>query len=315
MICSKKRKMILRAALLICTIAFTSIAFPALTGCSNENDNSGKDKLIVGATIIPLKSFIEAVTGDLAEIEVLVPPGSSPENYDPSPANIFALNKAAVFFGIDLPPEEKLDRSVFADTRFVDLADAVSDSYPDRFFDEDEHGNEYEVEDDGHAHSGKDPHIWMSPLRVIVMVGKIAEEMKAADPANSGTYEANASEFISKLIKLDEDISVMISALTRKKIIMFHPSLGYFADDYGLEMFALEDSGKEATAKNLAEMTDLARSEGITVIFAQAESAGTQAETFADEIGGRVEVIDPLSGDYIDNMLSIATKIAEAAYD
>ena len=52
--------------------------------------------------------------------------------------------------------------------------------------------------------------------------------------------------------------------------------------------------------------------EGISVIFTQAENAGMQPKVFADEIGGRVEVLDPLSGDYINNLYDIASKIAEA---
>jgi len=308
MICNKIRKMILRIASLICAISFVTALFPALTGCSRESENSGNDKLIVGVTIIPLKSFVEAVTGDLADVEVLVPPGASPESYEPSPVNINTLSKASVFFGIDLPPEEKLDPNIFQNTKFVDLADIVTDKYPDRYFDED--GGQ---EDEEHDHTGRDPHIWMSPVRVIAMVEAIAEEMKVLDPANSETYAENAAGYIQQLTKLDSDITGTINALLQKKMIMFHPSLGYFADDYGLEMYALEDAGKEATAKNLGEMIDLARNEGIKVIFTQAENAGSQAETFANEIGGRVEVLDPLSGDYIDNLYLIASKIAEAA--
>lgn len=287
-----------------------SVALTALSGCAPENGLSESDKIMIGTSIIPLQTFVEAVTGDLAETEVLVPPGASPESYEPSPAKISRLSKASVFFGIDLPPEAKMDRDIFSDTKFVDLADIVSDKLPDRYFSEGEH--EDGSEDSEHIHSGRDPHIWLSPARAVIMVEAVAEEMKLLDPHNSEIYDSNAAEFIAKLQKLDKDIGDTLNGLKNKKIIVFHPSLGYFADDYGLEMLSLEDEGKEATAGHLTEMVDLARKEGISVIFTQAENAGMQPKVFADEIGGRVEVLDPLSGDYINNLYDIASKIAEA---
>ena len=90
---------------------------------------------------------------------------------------------------------------------------------------------------------------------------------------------------------------------------MFHPAFGYFADEYGLEMHALEKEGKEVTAKDLQELTDLARENGIKVIFYQAQTSERQAMAFAEGIDGEAVMLDPLSENYIENLITMAEKI------
>ena len=159
---------------------------------------------------------------------------------------------------------------------------------------------------DCHQHGGRDPHIWLSPKRVKVMVEVIAEELSAVDTKNKAIYEKNAKAYIEKLDQLDRDIKDVLSPLKNKTFMIYHPSLGYFADDYGLEMIALEKDGKEATAKQLQAVIDKAKKENIKVIFYQAEIDSKQTETFAREIGGKVVQIEPLSPHYIENMGKIA---------
>lgn len=163
-------------------------------------------------------------------------------------------------------------------------------------------------------HTGRDPHIWLSPRRAVVMVGVIAEEVSKLDPDNKDIYAANAQAYIAQLQSLDAEFQQLFAGIVRKKIIVFHPSFGYFTDDYGLEMIALEDSGHEATAAHLVDMVQLAREEGIRTVFAQKESGSRQPDVFAEEIGGRKVVLNPLSENYIENLRSMASEFAEALH-
>ncbi len=94
----------------------------------------------------------------------------------------------------------------------VDLAEKVESIYPGRYFadeHDDEHsdegdehsveGDEHSDEGDEHSHEGRDPHIWMSPRRVIVMVEAIRDTLSELDPDNAGTYADNAQAFIGEL--------------------------------------------------------------------------------------------------------------------
>ena len=171
----------------------------------------------------------------------------------------------------------------------------INSIYPDRL-------------DDG----GRDPHIWLSPKRVIVIVEAIADIIINADPENKDFYQKNCDNYISKLKELDGYIKSSFNGKTNRKFIAFHPAFGYFADDYELDMYALEEHGKEATAKRIAEIAKLARDEDIRFIFYQAEASQKQAVAFAEEIDGTAVMLEPLAADYINN-LKIMTDLLKKA--
>jgi zinc transport system substrate-binding protein len=160
-------------------------------------------------------------------------------------------------------------------------------------------------EEHDHDHEGRDPHIWMSPKRVIVMVEAIKGSLSELDPSNKEIYEANAAAFIEEMKKIDEEFIDLSEQLSQKTFIMMHPSLGYLADDYGFTMVALEEDGKEATASHLQEIIDFAKAEDIHVIFYQTEFDSSQAKTLASEIKGEVLALDILSFDYLENMNNV----------
>ena len=140
---------------------------------------------------------------------------------------------------------------------------------------------------------------------VMVMVKAIRDELITVDPNNQSIYEENASKYIQQLQNLDQEIKTNLENLENKTFIIMHPSMGYFAEDYGLTMVAIEEDGKEATANRLQGIIDLAREEDIKVIFYQAEFDNQQAETLVLEIDGETLAFEPLAPDYITNMTKI----------
>ncbi|WP_027398685.1 metal ABC transporter solute-binding protein, Zn/Mn family [Anaerovorax odorimutans] len=285
-----------------CCMLVTSLLLFA--GCSKDdtadNDsNNGEaekaEKPIVAVTIVPEKTFAEAVCGDLAEVITMVPPGSSPENYEPTPQQMEKFSNASVYFTIGVPTEEANILPTAGNIKTISLQEKVADVYPDRTFESGE----------------RDPHIWLSPKRAKVMVEAISEEMGKLDEKNKETYEKNADEYISKLDNLDKEIVSSLTGVKNKKFIVYHPAFGYLADDYGLQMYALEKEGKESTAQRLQEMIDLAKKENIKVIFYQEEIDSSQSEAFAEEIGGKTIKLEPLAADYIDNLKEMAKTMAE----
>jgi zinc transport system substrate-binding protein len=143
------------------------------------------------------------------------------------------------------------------------------------------------------------------------MVQTIAREMGEIDPENKEQYDENAQEYIMQLEDLDKEIQNALEGVQNRKLIVFHPAFGYLADDYGLEMYALEEEGKEATPQKLQEMIDLAKEENIKAIFYQAEISSAQAESFAEEIGGKTVQLEPLASNYIENLKNMAELISE----
>lgn len=281
-------------------------------GC-NENTKpaSTPNKLTIAVSIVPQATFVKKVAGDLVNVVTLVPPGYSPTNYQPDPKLMKEFSKSLIYFTIDVPTEKSniLPKigSINENIKIADLAEDVGKIYPHRYFDENEHSH-----DDGHEHSGQDPHIWLSPKRVKVMIDRIANELSAIDAKNRDTYQKNAESFKLELDNLDKEIDDKLSFAKSKAFIIYHPSLGYFADDYGLKMYTLEENGKDSTPQNLQKLIDLAKEENIKAVFYQAEVDSRQSKTFAEEIGGRAVMLEPLSPDYIDNMKKITKAISDS---
>lgn len=278
---------------LLCLALLSGIA--GFSGCGTDDFASG-GKPVIAVTIIPQKTFVEAVCGDLAEVVALIPPGYSPENYEPSPKEMEKISSAVLYFTVGVQAEKAGILGDIGDLKTVSLETEVASVYPDRTFGSGE----------------RDPHIWLSPKRVKVMVEVILRELIALDPANRLTYEGNAAAYITRLDELDGQIRSALEGVRNKKFIVYHPSFGYIADDYGLIMFSLEEEGKEAAPKHLADMVDLALKENIKVIFYQDEIDSRQSEAFAEEIGGRTMELSPLSADYISNLKNMAEVLAEA---
>ena len=105
----------------------------------------------------------------------------------------------------------------------------------------------------------------------------------------------------------------LLLPLAGKAFFVYHPSFGYLADDYGLDMYALEEGGKEATPQHLQKMFDLAREKGIDRVFSQAETDSRQSQAFAEQLGAKIVVLDPLAENYLENMVRLATELARGA--
>ncbi len=269
----------------------------SLAACAGEDKPAAEadGKLIVAVSIVPERTFVEAVCGDLVDVVTLIPPGSSPENYEPTPAEMEKFADAAVYFTIGVPTEAANILPSAGDVKVVSLQDEVSKIYADRTFEAGE----------------RDPHIWLSPKRVQVMIDVIARELAALDPDNTEAYNKNATAYKAELDAADAQLREALSGVRDKAFIVYHPAFGYFADDYGLTMYALEEEGKEATAEHLQEVIDIAKADNAKVIFYQAEIDSSQSEAFAEEIGGKTMQLEPLSPDYIENLKAMAQIMAE----
>jgi len=281
-------------------IFILALSILVLSACSNEenNDTESIDRPIIAVSIEPQKTFVEAVVGDDYEIIVLIPPGNSPSNYEPTPQEIQKFNDAIVYFSIGVPTEDSNINDLAKENeslKMIPLHEIVSTVYPD-----------VEI-----APGQRDSHIWLSPKRVMVMINAIAQTMGELNQEALAQYNENANAYMEQLKDLDAEIISTLKTLENRKFIAFHPAFGYLADDYDMQMYSLEENGKEATPQRIREMIDFAKAENIKAVFYQAEISSKQAESFADEIGAKMVLLDPLSGDYIANLRKMIQLMVE----
>lgn len=272
--------------LLIIIMLFT------LTACQGAGDKD--DKFTVAVSIIPQATFVKAVGGDLVDVVTMIPPGSSPANYAPSPKELTRFSDSSIYFSLGVPADMAnilpKAKEFNPEMKVVKLFEEVAKVYKDREF----------------APGQRDPHIWLSPKRVKVMVKVITRELAEIDKENKAIYEKNANEYLNKLDKLDKEIRESLANLENRTFIVYHPAFGYFADDYGLKMLAIEKDGKEATPKRLQEIINIAKEKNIKAVFYQAEIDSKQSKAIAEEIGGKTVQVDPLASNYIENLQKTA---------
>ncbi|MEA3420535.1 MAG: zinc ABC transporter substrate-binding protein [Acidobacteriota bacterium] len=253
-------------------------------------------KIKVFVSILPQAYFVERIGGDRVDISVMVGPGSSPATYEPVPRQMVEIGNAQLFFRIGVPFENVwMDRlsKINPKMKVIDTRRGIK-LLPMKTH----HHNQK---------SGvKDPHIWTSVRLVRIQAQNICNALINLDPDNRGYYQNNLTAFIDDLNNLDAEIVESLKGIRVRKFMVFHPAWGYFARDYGLDQIPIEIGGKEPGARELANLIEEAKNDGIKIIFVQKQFSEKSAEALADAIGGRIIQIDPLARDYLNNMKMIA---------
>lgn len=256
-------------------------------------------------SILPQKTFVQAIGGDKVNVALMVQPGNSPHTYEPKPSQMIEVTKAVLYFAIDvefenvwLPKFQSLNQTM----KVIDLADNIHKIHMEHT--QCEHGHD-------HSNEGEDPHIWTSPKNVKIMAQHIFEALCAVDSSNTAYYKDNLNTFLQEIEETDTRIKEILASVKKdKKFMVFHPSWGYFAKAYHLEQIAVEVEGKEPKPKALIHLLKEAKEERVKAIFTQPEFSDTVAQIIAKELFIPVVKVTPLAANWSQNLINIAKTIA-----
>lgn len=305
----------------------------------------GFAKPLVSVSVPPQKYFVEKITANTLDINVIIPAGVDEHNFDFKPATMKKLEKSDIYFTIGLEFERVFAdkfQSNFANLQVIDTGkdlrnlktlhehseNAHKSSYNEnahthlsgensQLNDKNSHThNAYEHHTHEHSnshetHSENDPHIWLDPILVKIQASTIAKALIAKYPQHKALYEANLAQFQAELDALNAEISALFEKSKNKKFIIYHPSLGYFAARYHLVQIPVEIEGKEPKTKDLQRIVSVAKKENIKTIFVQKGFSQNAAKSLAKELKASVVELNHLSDDYSKNLLEIAKKIAQ----
>lgn len=154
-------------------------------------------------------------------------------------------------------------------------------------------------ESDGHHHE-HDPHIWLSPEKAKQMCQNIATKLSSLYPLHVDTFTNNLDTLLAKLDALQAYGEKQLGSLTSRNLITFHDGFSYFAESFDLHILKAveEESGSEASAKELIELIDLVNGNHLPSIFTEANGSTSAAEIIAKETGAKVYTLDmAISGD------------------
>ncbi len=264
--------------------------------------------LQVWVSILPQAYLVERVGGDLVAVNVLVTPGASHETYEPTPRQMAELGQARVLIRVGLPFEESLLRKVTANLPGLLVVDGRE-------------GIELEPmegpladdgEETGHDHraGSPDPHFWLDPQRLVTHAGTISRMLASLDPAHADTFERNRAALARDLEALDSRLTATLAPCRGRAMLVFHPAFGYLARRYDLRQLAVEVSGKEPSANQMARLIEVAKENGARSLYVQPQFGSRAAKVVAEAIGAKVVPLDPLARDVIANLSKMAETIA-----
>lgn len=327
------KKLVLKLLVCVCIGSLCSCAQPA---------QPEEETLYV--SILPLKSIVGGIVGDDFDVRVLVPAGASPETFEPTPRQFVDLNRARLIFNVGLIDfETTLLGKIEARDKVVDLsrgidliAGSCSHAHGKVARADEPHAASMPEEQQtagshaatpgerqlagshaaspapqahGHSHAhGIDPHIWTSPRALQRMAANAYEAIHALWP-DSVKYTENHARLQEQLAALDARTAEKIAASGVRYFIVYHPALTYYARDYGLQQVAIEDDGKEPSARALARLIEQARRDGVRRIFYQSQFPASAVEVIARDIEAQSVAIDPLKEDVIANIDSLTDLI------
>ena len=274
-----------------------------LAACSHR---PAQDNRIM-VTIEPQRYFAQQLVDSLFEVISLVPPGSSPESYDPTPREMARLSRSKAYFcighiGFENVWLEKLKIN-HPNVLFFDNSEGIVPIIGD-------HHHDTEGLVDSHSHH-IDPHTWSSPRQARIIVENMFAALLKIDAEHTDIYRKNRDKLLSEIDETDRIVSSYLEHSPQKAFIIYHPALTYLARDYGLTQYAIEAEGKEPSPEQLKQLVDLTKKEAIRTVFIQQEFDRKNAEIIARETGCRLEVIQPLSYHWSEEIIRIAKILSE----
>lgn len=312
-------------------ILIASLVF-LVGGCTKEEPVSNLNQNVVITSISPLADLIKEVGGDRIQVISLVPTGSDPHTYEPTPDAVRQVATAKLFFangvGQEVYLQKLVENSQNQDLRTVVLADGLqikgivdpdSEHEGEEVLEDDVH-----VEGDGHDHSQGNPHLWLDVKNAQNYVEKIRDALIETYPLDQEIFTANAENYLQELRNLDQWIQEQINTIPQENrdLIVYHDAWAYYTERYGLTVLRPIVHGEESepSAKDYAQLIELVKEHKVKAIFGEVGFNTKLILQLAQETGAKV--VEDLYNDtlgttpdtdsYIDIMKHNTTAIVSA---
>ena len=265
------------------------LVLPVAAACGRAPRPLESAPRVAAATIAPLADVLARIAGPSWEVRTLVPPGTSPHVFEPTPREVRLVAPARLLVTVGAGYDSwaaRLASACAPGAALVDAGAAVGVEAPGG------------APGHAHEHGEADPHWWLDPRLVGRSLGPLAEALAAADPAGADGYRRRATAFGVELAALDEEIGALLAPVRDGGILSAHDAWPRFASRYGLRTVGSIEPvpGREPSPRDLAALVKTARREGIRTLFTEPQFPLSAARVVADEAGIRVATADPIGG-------------------
>lgn len=275
-------------------------------GCPRRTASGGKPRVAV--SIFPLYDVARRVAGDRLDVVLVLPPGRSEHSYDPTPREMARIAGAKLAISVGLGMDEwlaRIVRNTGDDVRVVELAPSVQpramshEEVGEEAADEARDAlNDGGAEEEEHHHGPSDPHFWLDPTRMARASAVMAREFARIDPAGAPDFERRRAEFERAMTTLDTQIQARATAWSRRTIVTFHGSMGYYADRYRLTIAAVIEPfpGREPTARYVSDVLSAVQRTRAAALFSEPQLDRHPAQVIADQSHVPLFEVDPVGG-------------------
>lgn len=280
----------------------------SLSGCAGKPEATG-----IAATTLPVYEFTQALCQgtDLTVGRLISEPVSCLHDYSLNVNQVRQAESADLIILSGAGLEEFMEDILVGKTS-VDASQGIS-LLEGEAHDHDGHDH---GEDHTHEAHEDDPHIWLSPANAKIMAANICTGLSDRYPQWKTVFSTNLDDLLSRLETLEQYGRDTLSELACRELITFHDGFAYFAQAFDLEILAAveEESGSEASAKELIELIRLAREHQLPAIFVEQNGSTSAADILSRETGAKTYVLDmAMAGDsYFEAMYRNIDTVKEA---
>ena len=307
----------------------TALLLGVLVSCGSSDDSTNSsesttqtapdsvvaDLPVIAVTYSVIGNIVSQLVGDNATVNVVIPDGQDPHDFQPSAKDIETINNAALVVSNGLEFEEGLEEVLENIAKSSGNIFMVGEHITVRKIDDgDDHGDDHHDDD---KHADGDPHLWLSPATMLEMLPALTSALSEAVGAN---LSAEATALTTKLQDLDGQVESIINSLGECNLVSGHDEMGYFADRYGCNVIGAIipsfTTTSEATAGELAELKLLVEQYKVRAIFTGLGTSPDTASQLAKELDIKAVTLSThyLDGvaNYQEFILNLTNQIAEA---
>ena len=307
----------------------TALLLGVLVSCGSSGDSTNSsesttqlapdsvvaDLPVIAVTYSVIGDIVSQLVGDNATVNVVIPDGQDPHDFQPSAKDIETINNAALVVSNGLEFEEGLEEVLENIAKSGGNIFMIGEHITVRKIDDgDDHGDDHHDDD---KHADGDPHLWLSPATMLEMLPALTSALTDAVGAD---LSAEATALTTKLQDLDGQVESIINSLGECNLVSGHDEMGYFADRYGCNVIGAIipsfTTTSEATAGELAELKLLVEQYKVRAIFTGLGTSPDTASQLAKELGIKAVTLSThyLDGvtNYQEFILNLTNQIAEA---
>lgn len=293
-----------------------------LSACGQSvEEDTDPDQLTVVATVYPAYDFARAVGGDLADVQLLLPPGTESHSYEPTPADILVVQDCDLFIYLGGESDtwvETILESVELRGQTLRMVDCVP-------LLEEETVEGMESYEEGHDHDhdeapglgevvGYDEHVWTSPKNAALITRAVGDKLAELDPANADTYAANSADYAAQIEDLDREFADFFAGVEDRTMVFGDRfPLRYFAEEFNIDYYAAFpgcSTQTEPSAATIAFLTDKVREEQIPTVWYIEFSNHLVADSIAESAGVKTAMFHTCHNVSADDLAAGATYVS-----